>query len=94
MGEDYEALKIILKCLVRGSVLEKIRLPDLFKTYEKQECENLCSAAERFGFETASELIKSMPEFKVSGSGLQAIVQLSEIPPKLALQKETRKLSW
>ena len=94
MGEDYEKLKILLQCLVRGSALQKIRLPDLFKMYEKLECENLRFAAERFGFKTASELIESMPEFKMLGNGLQAVVQLSDIASSLDLKTETCKQSW
>ena len=94
MEEKFKEFKIILQRFVRENTSEKIKLLDLLKTYEKKECERLNVAAERFGFKTVSELIKSIPELKLIGSGLQAIVQMSDIASTHSTKKETCKHSW
>lgn len=89
-SDIFAELKLVLKCLVRGSAFARMRLPELTKQYEKQEGERLYVVAGRYGYENVSELINSFPEFKVTGNGLQTIVQLAS---KADLNKDVNKRS-
>lgn len=76
LSVNLSELKLTVKLLVLHCPNGTTLLSELKKLYKKEEGRELEIVVGKFGFGTVSEMIKSWPEFSVSGDGANLKVKV------------------